>query len=88
MALLFRRGGVQATASAGCEASDSEDLKFPVGRDSGVYMVQEDAMMRALKQELNQIRSRGSSDHSLARPRLQIYALPSVLLTTTREGRA
>lgn len=53
MALLFQRG-VQAIAFAGCEAP-SEESKSPAEGESGVYMVQEDAMMRELIQELNQM---------------------------------
>ena len=79
---------MQAIAFAGCETPDSEESKSPAEGESGVYMVQEDAMMRELIQELNQMSSRGSSNHSVATPRRQIYALPSVLLTTLHEGRA
>jgi hypothetical protein len=82
VALLFERG-VQAIVFADCEAADSEDSKSPAGRESGVYTVQEEAMMRELIQELNQISPRGSLNHSVVRPRLEIYPLPSVLLTTS-----
>ena len=85
MALLFRRGG-QAIVFVDCEAPDSEASKSPAGRESGVYMVQEEAMMREVIQELNQISPRGSLNHSVVRPRLEIYLLPSVLLTTSHEA--
>ena len=42
--------------------------------------------MRELIQELNQISPRGSLNHSVVRPRLEIYTLPSVLLTTSHEA--
>jgi hypothetical protein len=75
VALLFQRGGVQTTAFVGGEASDSDALKSPASRESGLYMVQEDAMLRVLIQELNQIGSRESSNQSMARPTGAIYAL-------------
>jgi hypothetical protein len=64
VALLFQRG-VQAIVLADCEAADSEDSKSSAGRESGVYTVQEEAMMGEPIQERNQMGPRGNLNHSV-----------------------